>query len=303
MMEENNLDKVINGQNIKKLSKATMALAKMAAVLRYGLKFHRFPNLKNPHDLNEKIMWLEFKTDTTPWSVLSDKNLVREYVASKGLEHLLTKQYGHYTDVKDIDFGALPNSFVAKTNNGYGTVILVEDKSKINVEELREKLGKMLAKGFGLVTGEPHYLRIHPCIVIEELLQIDKSLSSSLVDYKIWVFNGKADSCFCCTNRHVDINKVDYNYYTLPDWERHPEIITPKYKNNSVVPKPSRLEDMMHYAEILAEGFPQVRVDFYQVGNKVYFGEMTFSCNGARVSYFTQEELSRMGKAITLPMK
>jgi hypothetical protein len=32
---------------------------------------------------------------------------------------------------------------------------------------------------------------------------------------------------------------------------------------------------------VLSEGIPQLRVDFYQVDGKVYFGEMTFfHCSG-----------------------
>ncbi len=45
-------------------------------------------------DLNEKINWLAFNTDTSNWTRLADKYLVREYVKSKGLEHILTKLYG-----------------------------------------------------------------------------------------------------------------------------------------------------------------------------------------------------------------
>lgn len=54
--------------------------------LRYLLRFKRLPNLKNPHDLNEKILYLKLFSDTTIWSRLADKVLVRDYVKACGLE-------------------------------------------------------------------------------------------------------------------------------------------------------------------------------------------------------------------------
>ena len=39
--------------------------------------------------------------------------------------------------------------------------------------------------------------------------------------------------------------------------------------------KPSRLEEIIGYAEALARDTDMLRVDFCQVGNRVCFGEMT----------------------------
>ncbi|MDR0733440.1 MAG: hypothetical protein LBF08_05205 [Dysgonamonadaceae bacterium] len=48
-------------------------------------------NYDNPSDLNEKIHWLKFYSDTSQWSRLADKYKVREYVIEKGLEHMLRR--------------------------------------------------------------------------------------------------------------------------------------------------------------------------------------------------------------------
>ena len=53
--------------------------------IRYFAKFKKMPNLKNPQDLNEKILWLKLFSDTTKWTELADKYKVRKYVESLGL--------------------------------------------------------------------------------------------------------------------------------------------------------------------------------------------------------------------------
>ncbi len=269
------------------------------SILRYFVKFKCLPNLENPKNLNEKLLWLEFNTDTTKWTELSDKYLVRRYVEEKGLGNILVNLYGVYNEAKEIDFSALPQSFVIKTNNGYGTVILVRDKSQLREKELKETLDKWLKEPFGYVTGEPHYTRIKPCIIIEELLE-KPSNQKSLIDYKFWCLNGKPYCCFVCTNRDPKSHHAEFCYYEIPSWNRRIDMMAPQFYNETIVPKPSRLDDMLRYAEILADDFPLVRVDMYEVNGKVYFGEMTFTSNGGRMTYFTKEALLLMGNNLKL---
>ncbi len=255
--------------------------------------------MSNPQTINEKLLWLEFYTDTSRWTILSDKYQVREYLREKGLEHLLVKLYGMYTDAMDIDFEHLPDSFVIKTNNGYGTVMLVKDKNALNITKLRHKMDKWLKSPYGYVTGEPHYTRIKPCLIVEELLPLPEG-QSSLVDYKMWCLNGKVYKCFVCTNRSIKKHKAHFCLYDIPEWKRRPELMAPAFANDDIVERPGRLDDMIRYAEILSAEFPLVRTDFYEVNGKVYFGEMTFTSNGGRMTYFCEEELLRMGQQLDI---
>ena len=88
-------------------------------------------NWENPQTLNEKINWLKFNSDTSSWSRLADKYLVRDYLKEKGLEHLLVPLYGKWDKPEDINFDSLPKQFVMKTNHGSGEIIIVKDKIKI----------------------------------------------------------------------------------------------------------------------------------------------------------------------------
>lgn len=56
--------------------------------------------------------------------------------------------------------------------------------------------------------------------------------------------------------------------------------------------------DMLSYASCLSQGFPQVRVDFYEVHGKVYFGEMTFTSACGRMDYLSTEVLKLMGHLV-----
>lgn len=135
--------------------------------------------------------WLKFRSDTSLWTELADKYKVREYIKNNGLEEILVKLYGKWDRVEDIDFEQLPNSFVLKSNNGCGTVLLVEDKTKLDLQATRKLLKKWLKQKYGYTTAEPHYTTIKPCIIAEEYLKWDNpSISSSLIDYKFHCIHG-----------------------------------------------------------------------------------------------------------------
>ena len=114
--------------------------------MRFYKIFGRKLNLKNPKDLNEKILWLSLMSDTTEWSRLADKYAVREYVKENSLENILVKLYGKWNRVEDIDWNTLPQSFVIKTNNGAGTVMVVNDKNKLDIDKTKKIINKWLIK-------------------------------------------------------------------------------------------------------------------------------------------------------------
>jgi len=135
------------------------------AKLRYTYIMHRWPNFEHPRDLNEKINWIKFYGDTSQWARLADKYAVREYVKEKVDEDVLVPLIGRWESVEEIDFNALPNQFVMKTNNGSGDVVVCHDKSRLDIEQTKIHFCKELHKTFGIVSGEPHYAKIkmHYC--------------------------------------------------------------------------------------------------------------------------------------------
>ena len=252
-------------------------------------------NWSTPVDLNEKINWLKFNSNTTEWTRLADKYRVREYVQSKGLKDILVPLLGVWDKVEEINWDSLPDQFVLKTNNGAGSVLIVEDKSKLNIDKEKSKLNQWIKKRFGVLSAEPHYLKIPPKIIAEDLLHNDAEFSTSLVDYKVWCFNGEIFGTWCCFNRQAFV--ADTEWHDL-EWNFRPEwsIFTDHYKNGGgIVPKPKCYDELLKIASGLSKGFPEVRVDLYIVNDKVYFGEMTFTSASGHNNFYSKEALVRMG--------
>ena len=132
------------------------------AKLLYRRKFHKELNLNNPQTFNEKVNWLKFRSDTSLWTELADKYKVREYIKNNGLEEILVKLYGKWDRVEDIDFEQLPNSFVLKSNNGCGTVLLVEDKTKLDLlDNIEEALNSDALEDFIYYDHQFHLLIVN----------------------------------------------------------------------------------------------------------------------------------------------
>lgn len=269
---------------------------KMVANLLYRDVFHKWIDWDNPKTLNEKINWLAFNTDTSLWSKCTDRFEVRNYVRSKGLEKILIPLYGKWDKAECIDFDSLPQKFVLKPNNGNSDLVIVSDKTEIDRETVINKLKKSVVGKF-ILSAQPHYLDIKPCFIAEKLLETDNPLG--LVDYKIKVFNGKPYCIGTWANRIPMTNTGNFGLYDL-NWEPLSDWISDKAKNFVEIPKPKHLKEMLEYATILGEGFEQVRIDFYEVNDVVYFGEMTFTSACGRDNDYTDAALLEMGSQITL---
>ena len=277
---------------------------RLASVL-YRRKFGRPIDWENPRDINEKINWLKFNSDTSRWSELADKYRVREYAEQCGYADLLVPLYGKWDKAGDVDWDVLPNQFVMKVNNGCGDVLICQDKGAIDIQKVNKKYGKLLRKRFGIVTAEPHYLNIKPCIVAEQYLDVrtQPGETRSLVDYKIWCFDGQPECVLVCSDRNsLSLSRAMYDL----DWNYHPEwtLYNEHYvKPTSLTPRPASLERMIEAAAVLSKGFPEVRVDFYDIEGRPYFGEMTFTAAAGRMNYYSQDFLDYLGSKVKLPLE
>jgi hypothetical protein len=268
-------------------------------------------NLKNPKDYREKLQWLKLYSDISQWTDLADKYKVRDYVTQCGLGDLLPELYGVWERAEDIDFDTLPDKFVLKTNHGYKRLIIVKDKSKLDIEKTRKQFNHWVSERYGMITYEPHYWNIDRRIIAEELLEdeYNASFSTSVIDYKIFCFHGEPFILGALYNRKNSVvgeesiedgPEVRDCGFDM-DWTYRPEISTFGVDPDAPapLPKPGQLEDMEKFCRILSKPFPHVRVDFYEVHNKVYFGEMTFTPGGG-LNFFTDEFFMEMGEQLDL---
>lgn len=254
----------------------------------------------NPRDINEIIQWLLVKSDTTEWTRLADKLKVRGYLIEKGLSDLLVPLYGTWDKADDIDYDSLPEKFVLKCNHDSSSTVIINkaigfDKDKINIF-----LNSCLNRSWGN-NGELHYRKINPRKILAEqyLEQNNEQYKDSLIDYKVWCLGGAS---YVMVYSHRKKTSVMLDVYDL-DWKAHPEFCLYNEKfidGQGVIPKPNHFNEMISAAETLASGFPEVRVDFYDTGEKLYFGEMTFSGQCGMMQHFTPAFLKMMGDKVDL---
>lgn len=285
------------------LGKINQRFPVLIAKMRYRYIFGKSLNLKNPQNLNEKIQWLSLFSDTTEWTRLADKYAVRGFVEERGLKKILNELYGKWDRVEDIDWDELPSSFVLKSNNGSGFYKIVKDKKSLPHPETEEMLQKWLNSSCDTTTTEFHYTRIKSCIIAEKILENtadDKIYSSSIVDYKMWCINGKVKYIWTVSNRRpgaFDGTLFDTKWNVIEDAVvKNPHV----HKPTKMLPKPENLDEMLSVAGTLSKGFPVVRVDLYNIGGKITFGEMTFTTHGGNIDYLKPELLLEMGNEIDL---
>lgn len=276
---------------------------KLAARILHRIKLGRWPDIDHPRDFNEKIMWLEFNTDTSEWSRLADKFEVREFVASRGLDHILVPLYGVWNSSSEIDLKSLPNQFVIKATNGYALILFVKDKKQFNSITFNRKVNRWTRNSFGNAGAEPHYARIKPRILAEKLLisASDDGSSQMLLDYKFLCFDGNPKYCLVCSRRDPKTFHPLLSIYSLPEWKKVDVITDPHIEPDPILPPPS-LKQMISIASSLSKGFPFVRVDLYDIHGAPFFGEMTFTPAAARIDYFSPSFLLHLGSLIPLPV-
>jgi hypothetical protein len=229
------------------------------------------PDLHNPRTFNEKLSaWKLFGSRATAPS-LTDKVAVRDYVERTVGHKYLVDVCTIAEQPDDLDLDRLPDSFVAKTNNGSGLNVFVADKREIDPGHLRRQLAGYLKRGFGRTTNEWFYGEISPRILVEQY--VHGGPDGEPMDYKFLVFHGKA----------AYVQVLDYttrlytsDFYDL-DWQpagfRYPHRPTRGGRS-----RPGRLEEMREVAEALAGDLDFVRVDLYRLEDEqVRFGELTLT--------------------------
>ncbi|PGL72702.1 ATP-grasp fold amidoligase family protein [Bacillus sp. AFS055030] len=250
----------------------------------YRLRMGKRLNLANPQSFNEKMQWLKLYDRNPRYSLMVDKYAVKTYVEEMVGPEYIIPTIGVYDKFEDIDFSQLPNRFVIKCTHNSGGVVVVNDKKDIDIKKIEKDFKRMLKRNFFYAGREWPYKNVPPRIIIEENLQ-DENEKIQINDYKLMCFNGELKCSFVCSNRNskqgLCVNFYDEDWLPMP-FERH-------YPRNSVeIEKPSQYEKMVQLAKILSKDIPFVRVDFYQKGEQVYFGELTFY-PGSGAEEFTPE--------------
>ena len=254
-------------------------------------------NLENPQTFNEKLQWLKLYDRKPAYTMMADKYAVRAYIAEKLGEEYLIPLLGVWDDPEQVDFEALPDRFVLKCNHNSGLgMCICKDKSKLDVEKVKQGLKKGLQQDYFRPGREWPYKNIKRCIIAEQYME---SSADDLPDYKFHCFNGEPKFVLVCRDRFKATGLTE-DFYSV-HWERLP-LKRPKLPNaKELSPKPEQLKKMIEMAKILSKDIPFVRVDFYEINGKIYFGELTFFPTSGMAPFEPQEWDKTFGDWIELP--
>jgi hypothetical protein len=247
----------------------------------------RFPALRKPSTFNELILQRCLHPDPR-YAHLTDKLAVRDYVERKvGSDHLIPLIATPDAFTQEV-FDSLPPSFVMKANHGCGFVEVVRDKSSVSFELMHELARQWLSINFYHASRERHYRHLEPRLYFEELL-LDNS-GKIPADLKLHCFSSPCGSptvyAAVISDRFGDPRADLFD----AQWNRL-DIAVGDYRRSDIEPsRPANLECLIEVATLLSEDFNYVRVDLYALGDRIYFGELTFT-PGAGVFPFTPDRV------------
>jgi len=252
--------------------------------LLYRIRIKKKLNLKNPKSFNEKIQWLKIHDRKPIYTKYVDKFEVKKIIEKKIGKQYVIPTIGIWDTFDEIDFGLLPDQFVLKCTHDSGGLVVCKDKSKFDVKKARKKINRSLKTNFYWVGREWPYKNIKPKIIAEKYMKDDNY--EDLQDYKLMCFSGKVKCTFICSDRNskdgLKVTFYDRKWNQMP-FERHYP------KSTTIHNKPICYNEMVELAERLSDGIPFVRVDFYEINGKVYFGELTLYPGGGLEEFTPQK--------------
>jgi hypothetical protein len=285
-------------------------------------------NLKNPQTFNEKLQWLKLYDHNPLYTTLVDKLRVKDWVAEKIGAQYVIPTLAVYNSVDEIDLDKLPEQFVLKCNHDSGSVFLCKDKSTFNLIDAKKKLEDALKRNFYYEAREWPYKNVKPCIFAEAYMEdiktndlpdyVDNSEGYSqvyiknnqvihiheltpptkkakdLITYKFLCFGGEPKILYVTVkNDSIWENYYDMNFNILSINRKYP-------KNVSPIVKPRTFEKMKEIARILSFGFSHIRIDLYEINEKVFFSEYTFYDWGGFIDFENVECNKKLGDLIKI---
>jgi hypothetical protein len=250
----------------------------------------RYIATSRPITFRDKVRYKMLRDHRPLIVTYADKAAVRDYVASLIGEHYLPLSFIITEEPGDLVGRPLPDSFVMKPTHGSGAVVVVSAvapttaqlppsqsswmyshvrPSTADREQLADIARSWLSQLYGQGPNrEWAYTQIVPRIIVEELLVGPDGMIPD--DYKFFVFHGRVHYIQVDSGRFgertQDFYSADWEHLTLsggPPWSAEPRGV------------PERLAEMIDVAERLAVNTDFVRVDLYQLNDRVVFGELT----------------------------
>ena len=251
-------------------------------------------NLKAPLTYNEKLQWIKLYDRNPLMPVCCDKYWVRDYVKEQGCGEILNDLLWEGFDPEDIPIDALPEKFVIKATHGSTWNLICKNKDLLDKKAIVKKCNKWLKTKFLACYGEWFYGVKKPRIIVEDF--IESQDDEQLRDYKVFCFGGRPRLIKVDLDRFTDHKSVLYDC----GWNKVEGIGMGFPISERSVERPACLDELLEYASRLSAPFRHARVDFYIVGKRIFFGEITFT-SGAGFDRFSSYDFDhRMGNWMKL---
>ncbi len=261
--------------------------------LRMGYRL----NLKSPRTFSEKLQWMKLYDRKPIYNTMVDKAEAKKYVAERIGDEYIIPTLGVWERFEDIDFDTLPDRFVLKCTHDSGGLAICRDKATFDKQKAKEKIERSLRANYFLSTREWPYKDVKPRILAEQY--VEDFSGEPLIDYKFYCFDGEP-KCLYVSKGLTDHKTAQISFVTM-DWQQAP------YSRNDYPPfdslplKPKKFHEMVDVCRTLARGHAFLRVDLYQINDRVYFSELTFSPCAGFMKFDPPEWDKTFGDWITLP--
>lgn len=267
-------------------------------IIIYKLIFGKKLDLDNPQSYNEKLQWLKLYDRNPQYTRMVDKYEAKKYVASIVGEEYIIPTLGVWDKFDDINFDKLPQQFVLKTTHDSGGVVICRDKSKFDKVAARKKMEKSLHHDYYRTSKEWPYKNVKRRIIAEKYMEDE---SGELKDYKFFCFDGEPRLILVCKNRFSKSGLTE-DFFSC-NWT-HLNIRRPLHPNSetNIIP-PVQLDKMISLSKQLSADISFIRTDFYEIGDKIYFGELTFFPASGFEKFVPEEWDKTLGEWLNLPKK
>ena len=174
--------------------------------------------------------------------------------------------------------------------------LICKDKLHFDLNMAKNKLKKWKKTNYGLLNSEFQYFLVNRKIFAVPYL------GDKIIDYEVYCFNNKPKFIRVQKLLFEKNHTLLHNYYDL-DWKltdiesglkhyyRIPEI---------KIKRPKNLDLMLDYSKKLSVNFAFVRIDFYEINNKIYLSEMTFSPSNCLMKFKNLNQSIYLGSLIDI---
>lgn len=255
-------------------------------------------DLEHPRTYNEKLQWMKLYDRKPEYSMMVDKYDVKTYVSAIiGQDHIIP-MLGVWDSFDEIDFDKLPKRFVLKCTHDSGGHVICKDKDHLDLAAARKTLSSRLKRNYYKLYREWPYKDVKPRIIAEAYME-DAEGKGDLTDYKLHFFNGECKAILEYSNR-FGTNGAYKDYYT-PDWQHMDFLKGPSSYAPERSRRPVEMDEMIELGRLIAKNYLAVRVDFYIINHRIYFGEITFFPAGGFCAFDPEEWDEVFGGWIHLP--